>query len=186
MRRLLPYLVFLFVTGGLIAFVYKDRLFPPQAGAEAPPQGMTGAPGKAPQGSFRRGNQVVPVLAEKARTDNVPVYLSGVGTVQAFNTTIVRTQVSGRLIDVPYKEGQDVKEGDVLAVVDSALYQAAYDQAVAQKAKDEALLANSRQDEKRYCGPRKDQCRDAAAGRHGEIDRSSKRSPGETRPGLDR
>ncbi len=150
MRRLLPYVVFLFVTGGLIAFVYKDRIFPPQAGAEGPPQGMTGAPGKAPQGSFRRGSQVVPVLAEKARTDNVPVYLSGVGTVQAFNTTIVRTQVSGRLLEVPYKEGQDVKEGDVLAVVDPALYQAAYDQAVAQKAKDEALLANSRQDEKRY------------------------------------
>jgi multidrug efflux system membrane fusion protein len=109
-----------------------------------------GAPGRGSQGGFRRGNGVVPVLAEKARTDNVPVYLSGVGTVQAFNTTIVRTQVSGRLIDVPYKEGQDVKEGDVLAIVDSALYQAAYDQTVAQKAKDEALLANSRQDEKRY------------------------------------
>jgi multidrug efflux system membrane fusion protein len=150
MRRLLPYLVFLFVTGGLIAFVYKDRLFPPQAGAEGASQGSTGAPGRGSQGGFRRGNQVVPVLAEKPRTENVPVYLSGVGTVQAFNTTIVRTQVSGRLIDVPYKEGQEVKEGDVLAVVDSALYQAAYDQAVAQKAKDEALLANSRQDEKRY------------------------------------
>ena len=150
MRRLLPYLVFLLVTGGLIAFVYKDRIFPPQAGAEGPQQGMTGAPGKGRHGSFRRGGQAVPVLAEKARTDNVPVYLSGVGTVQAFNTAIVRTQVSGRLTDVPYKEGQDVKEGDVLAVVDPALYQAAYDQAVAQKAKDEALLANSRQDEKRY------------------------------------
>ncbi len=150
MRRLLPYVVFLFVTGGLIAFVYKDRIFPPQAGAEGPPQGMTGAPGRGPQGSFRRGGQVVPVVAEKARTDNVPVYLSGVGTVQAFNTTIVRTQVSGRLTDVPYKEGQEVKEGDILAVVDPALYQALYDQAVAQKAKDEALLANSRQDEKRY------------------------------------
>jgi len=150
MRRLLPYVVFLFVTGGLIAFVYKDRIFPVPAGAEGPQQGMTGAPGKVPQGSFRRGSQVVPVLAEKARTADVPVYLNGVGTVQAFNTTIVRTQVSGRLVDVPYTEGQDVKEGDVLAVVDPALYQAAYDQAVAQKAKDEALLANSRQDEKRY------------------------------------
>ena len=150
MRRLLPYLVFLLVTGGLIAFVYKDRIFPPQAGAEGPQQGMTGAPGKGRHGSFRREGQAVPVLAEKARTDNVPVYLSGVGTVQAFNTAIVRTQVSGRLTDVPYKEGQDVKEGDVLAVVDPALYQAAYDQAIAQKAKDEALLANSRQDEKRY------------------------------------
>jgi membrane fusion protein, multidrug efflux system len=150
MRRLLPYLIFLLVTGGLIAFVYKDRIFPPQAGAEGPQQGMTGAPGNGPHGSFRRGGQAVPVLAEKARTDNVPVYLSGVGTVQAFNTATVRTQVSGRLTDVPYKEGQDVKEGDVLAVVDPALYQAAYDQAIAQKAKDEALLANSRQDEKRY------------------------------------
>ncbi len=149
MRRLLPYLIFLFVTGGLIAFVYKDRMFPPQAGAEGL-QGMAGAPGKGQHGSFRRGGQAVPVLAEKARTNNVPVYLSGVGTVQAFNTATVRTQVSGRLTDVPYKEGQDVKEGDVLAVVDPALYQAAYDQAVAQKAKDEALLANSRQDEKRY------------------------------------
>ncbi len=151
MRRLLPYLVFLLVTGGLIAFVYKDRLFPPQVGAEGSQQGMAGASGGHSHGNgFHRGAQVVPVLAEKARTDNVPVYLTGVGTVQAFNTTTVRTQVSGRLIDVPYTEGQDVKEGDVLAVVDPALYQAAYDQAVAQKAKDEALLANARLDEKRY------------------------------------
>ena len=150
MKRLLPYLIFVLITGGLVAFVYKDRIFPKQAGADGAP-GMTGAPGSRPQGNgYRRGNQIVPVLAEKARTDNVPVYLSGVGTVQAFNTTIVRTQVSGRLIDVPYTEGQDVKEGDVLAVVDPALYQAAYDQAVAQKAKDDALLANARLDEKRY------------------------------------
>ncbi len=150
MRRLLPYLVFLVVTGGLIAFVYKDRIFPPQAGADGPPQGVSGAPGRGPQGSFRRAGQVVPVVAEKARIDNVPVYLTGVGTVQAFNTSIVRTQVSGRLVDVPYSEGQDVKQGDILAVVDPAIYQAAYDQAVAQKAKDEAVLANSRQDAKRY------------------------------------
>src|SRR6516225_5192248 len=151
MRRLLPYLIFVLVTGGLVAFVYKDRIFPKQEGAEGAPQGATGAPGGRPQGGgYRRGNQIVPVLAEKARTDNVPVYLSGVGTVQAFNTTTVCTQVSGRLIDVPYTEGQDVKAGDVLAVVDPALYQAAYDQAVAQKAKDEALLANARLDAKRY------------------------------------
>jgi len=149
MKRLLPYLIFVLITGGLVAFVYKDRIFPKQEAAEGA-TGMTGAPGSRPQGNFRRGSQIVPVLAEKARTDNVPVYLSGVGTVQAFNTTTVRTQVSGRLTDVPYTEGQDVKEGDVLAVVDPALYQAAYDQAVAQKAKDDALLANARLDEKRY------------------------------------
>jgi multidrug efflux system membrane fusion protein len=151
MKRLLPYLIFVLITGGLVAFVYKDRIFPPQAGAGGAPQGMTGAPGGRPRGGgSRRGDQTVLVLAAKARAENVPVYLTGVGTVQAFNTATVRTQVSGRLIDVPYTEGQDVKEGDVLAVVDPALYQAAYDQAVAQKAKDEALLANARLDEKRY------------------------------------
>ncbi len=144
MKRLLPYLIFVLITGSLVAFVYKDRIFPKQEAAED-------SPGSRAQGSgYRKGSQIIPVLAEKARTDNVPIYLSGVGTVQAFNTTIVRTQVSGRLIAVPYTEGQDVKEGDVLAVVDPALYQAAYDQAVAQKAKDEALLANARLDQKRY------------------------------------
>ncbi len=149
MKRLLPYLIFVLITGGLIAFVYKDRIFPPNP-AEAQ-QGITGGPGGGrPRGKFRRGDQTVPVFAEKARSENTPVYLSGVGTVQAFNTAIVRTQVSGRLVDVPYTEGQNVKEGDVLAVVDPALYQAAYDQAVAQKAKDEGLLANARLDEKRY------------------------------------
>ncbi len=151
MKRLLPYLIFVLITGGLVAFVYKDRIFPPQAGAEGPPQGMTGGPGSRPSGNgFRRGNQTVLVLAEKARTASVPVYLTGVGTVQAFNTAIVRAQVSGRLIDVPYTEGQDVKEGDVLARIDPVLFQAAYDQAVAQKGKDEAALANARLDEKRY------------------------------------
>ena len=148
MKRLLPYIVFLLITGGLVAFVYKDRIFPPKAEeANGHSQGMAGGPG-----GFHRGNQAVPVIAEKARTDNVPVILTGVGTVQALNTATVRTQVSGRLLDVPYQEGQEVKEGDVLAVVDPALYQAAYDQMVSQKAKDEALLENSRLDAKRYEG----------------------------------
>jgi multidrug efflux system membrane fusion protein len=92
----------------------------------------------------------VPVLTEKARNENVPVYLSGVGTVQAFNTAFVRAQVSGRLIEVNYKEGQEVKAGDVLAKIDPVLYQAIYDQAVAKKAQDEALLANTKRDEQRY------------------------------------
>jgi multidrug efflux system membrane fusion protein len=151
MNRLTPYVIFVLITGGLVAFIYKDRIFPPAPAANAP----GGAPGASAGrgsggGQFRRGDQVVPVLADKAKTQNVPVYLNGVGTVQAFNTATVRTQVSGRLIDVPYTEGQDVKEGDVLARIDPVLYQAAYDQAVAQKAKDEAVLANARLDEVRY------------------------------------
>ncbi len=149
MKRLLPYLIFVLITGGLVAFVYKDRIFPPDTTAADAQQGMMGGPGSRPRGGSRRG-QTVTVLAEKARTNNVPVYLSGVGTVQAFNTATVRAQVSGRLIDVPYTEGQDVKEGDILARIDASLYQALYDQAVAQKAKDEASLANARLDSNRY------------------------------------
>lgn len=151
MKRLLPYLIFVLITGGLVAFVYKDRIFPPDPNAAEAVQGMTGGPGSRPRGGgSRRGNQPVPVLTEKARNENVPVYLSGVGTVQAFNTAFVRAQVSGRLIEVNYKEGQEVKAGDVLAKIDAVLYQAIYDQAVAKKAQDEALLANTKRDEQRY------------------------------------
>ncbi|MGO9174409.1 MAG: efflux RND transporter periplasmic adaptor subunit [Rhodomicrobium sp.] len=155
MKRLTPYLIFVLLTAGLLAYIYKDQILPPAAtdSAQGPAAGGQGGGGRhAGSGGsgYRRGEQIVPVVAGKVRTANVPVYLNGVGTVQAFNTATVRTQVSGRLIDVPYTEGQEVKEGDVLAIVDSALYQAAYDQAVAQKAKDEALLANARLDEKRY------------------------------------
>jgi membrane fusion protein, multidrug efflux system len=146
MKRLTPYLIYVLITAGLIAFIYKDRLFStsePAGGASVSAQG-------GGRGGHRRGDQIVPVVATKVATANVPVYLNGVGTVQAFNTATVRTQVSGRLIEVPYTEGQDVKEGDVLAKIDPSLYQAAYDQAVAMKAKDEALLVNARLDQKRY------------------------------------
>jgi multidrug efflux system membrane fusion protein len=152
--KLTPYVIFVLLTGGLVAFIYKDQLFPStakeQPGGPSANARSGGRRGGGAGGGFRRGEQIVPVVAEKARTGNVPVYLNGVGTVQAFNTATVRTQVSGRLIDVPYTEGQEVKEGDVLARIDPVLYQAAYDQAIAQKAKDEALLANARLDEKRF------------------------------------
>ncbi len=155
MKRIVPYLVFVLLTAALVGFIYKDRIFPSESGNTANAQQQPGGFAQGRGGSGRRGNgrrsdQPVPVLAEKARTANVPVYLNGVGTVQAFNTAIMKAQVTGRVIDVPYTEGQDVKEGDILAKIDPQLYQAAYDQAVAQKAKDEALLANARLDEQRY------------------------------------
>ena len=120
MKRLLPYLIFVLVTGGLIAFIYKDQLFPSSEPADAAKTAAAGAQGGG-RGGHRRGDQIVPVIATKVKSANVPVYLNGVGTVQAFNTAVVRTQVSGRLIEVPYTEGQAVKEGDVLAKVDPSL-----------------------------------------------------------------
>src|SRR5664279_716245 len=92
----------------------------------------------------------VPVLAATPRTQDVPVYLDGVGAVRALNNVIVRAQVDGKLIAVNFTEGQDVKQGDVLGVIDPVIYKAQYDQAVAKKAQDEALLANQRIDLTRY------------------------------------
>ncbi len=92
----------------------------------------------------------VPVIAAAARSADVPVYLDGVGSVRALNTVTVRSQVDGKLMSVAYKEGQDVKRGYVVARIDPTLYQAAYDQTVAKKAQDEALLANARLDLDRY------------------------------------
>lgn len=111
----------------------------------------------APQQQDRRarrgggvGEGPVPVLAVSAKLADVPVYLEGVGTARALNTVTVRPQVEGKLISVEFKEGQDVKKGQVLARIDPTTYQAQLDQAVAKKAQNEALLANARMDLERY------------------------------------
>lgn len=98
----------------------------------------------------RREDQIVTVSTALARIADVPVTIDAVGTVQALNTVTIRTQVDGRLIQLAFTEGQDVRKGDVLAQIDPALYQAQYDQAVAKKAQDEANLANARIDLSRY------------------------------------
>src|SRR3954464_2281889 len=92
----------------------------------------------------------VPVVAALAKRSDVPVYLDGVGTIRALNTVTVRSQVDGKLLSVNYTEGQQVERGYVLARIDPTTYQAAYDQAVAKKALDEATLANARLDLERY------------------------------------
>src|SRR6478752_6027548 len=92
----------------------------------------------------------VPVLATAVTRADVPVYLDAVGTIKALNTVTVRPQVDGKLLSVNFKEGEDVKKGDVLAKIDPITYQAQLDQAVAKKAQDEAQLANSKIDLDRY------------------------------------
>jgi multidrug efflux system membrane fusion protein len=88
----------------------------------------------------------VPVTVAVAAKQDVPVYLTGIGAVQAWFTVKVHPQVDGKLEEVLFTEGQRVKKGDVLARIDPRLFQAALDQAKAKKAQDEALLVAADKD----------------------------------------
>jgi len=81
---------------------------------------------------------------------DVPIYLEGLGTVQAFYTVTVTARVDGEIQKIGFTEGQTVHKGDLLAQIDPRPNQAAYEQAVATKAKDAAQLANSKRDLDRY------------------------------------
>jgi multidrug efflux system membrane fusion protein len=88
----------------------------------------------------------IPVTLAEAKAQDVPIFLDGLGTVQASNTIAIRTQTNGTLQSVNFVEGQQVKKGDVLAVIDPRPLQAALDQAVAKKAEDEAMLVSAQKD----------------------------------------
>ena len=92
----------------------------------------------------------IPVLTATSRVADVPVYVEGVGTGQALNSVLIRSQVDGVLNDLNFTEGQTVKAGDVIAKIDPRLYQATLDQDVAKKKLDEATLANAKRDLDRY------------------------------------
>lgn len=103
----------------------------PPAAAQAPPSG-------------------IPVTAGTVVARDVPVLLDGIGTVQAYNTVAVQSRVDGQIVRIAFQEGQEVKAGDPLVEIDPRPYQAALDQALAQKQKDEAQLASAQADLERY------------------------------------
>jgi len=108
------------------------------------------APQQRRGGRFAPGEGPVPVLVATAARADVPVYLDAVGTIKALNTVTVRPQVDGKLLSVNFKEGDDIKKGDLLAKIDPVIYQAQLNQVIAKKAQDEAQLANSKIDLDRY------------------------------------
>jgi membrane fusion protein, multidrug efflux system len=86
----------------------------------------------------------VPVTVVPVARQDVPVYLTALGTVQALNTVVVNPQVSGRLLSLAFTEGQPVTKGQVLAQIDPRTFQAAYDQAAARRRQDQAQLATAK------------------------------------------
>ena len=146
-------LVLMLATGAAV-FVWRESLPPSNPDAGTSQEAGSRPSRRGGGGGGRRGggggDGPVPVLTAASRIEDVPVTLDAVGTALALNTVTVRSQVDGRLMELAFREGQDVKRGDVIARIDPTIYQAQYDQAVAKKAQDEANLANARIDFQRY------------------------------------
>jgi multidrug efflux system membrane fusion protein len=92
----------------------------------------------------------VPVVAGTVHQGDVPIYLRGVGTVIAYNNVIVRSQITGQIVKIAFKQGQTVHQGDLLAQIDPRPYQAQLDQAIANRDRDQAQLVNAQANLSRY------------------------------------
>jgi multidrug efflux system membrane fusion protein len=119
----------LVAAGGLLYFAHAHTLEKAAAPAAPPP---------------------VPVVAGVVVQHDVPIYLSGVGTVIAYNTDIVRAQIQGQIISINFTEGQTVHAGDLLAQIDPRPYQALIDQYTANLERDQAQLINAQANLTRY------------------------------------
>ncbi len=127
------------IAGGIVAVVAYLILTRAMAGQASP--------GKAARGAAPRA---VPVVAAAARIGDLGVYQTGLGTVTPIKTVTVRSRVDGELVSVAYREGQRVRQGDLLAQIDPRPFEVQLHQAEGQLAKDEAALANAKIDLERY------------------------------------
>jgi multidrug efflux system membrane fusion protein len=93
-----------------------------------------------------KAEQRIPVSLVTAQSSSYPVLLKGLGVVVPFNNVVVRSRVDGEIIKIAFQEGQTVRQGELLAQIDSRPYQAALDQAIAKKTQDDATLKNAKLD----------------------------------------
>src|SRR5690349_8986578 len=128
-------LVVVGVVGGV--WYFRGSRTPSEAANPSAPatpgKGGRGGPGGAGMGNFP-----VPVVVAAARQGDLPVYFNGLGTVTAFNTVTIHSRVDGQLINVAFREGQFVHEGDLLVQIDPRPFQVQLEQAQGQLAKDQA------------------------------------------------
>ena len=103
-----------------------------------------------PNAKAQVGLQAIPVTPGVVAVRDVPLFLQGIGTVQAFNTVTVKSRVDGPIVKVAFTEGQEVKQGDLLFQIDPRPYQATLEQALAAKEKDTAQLVTAQADFDRY------------------------------------
>ena len=113
---------------------------------------LTSCTGSNPGPSPARANapQSIPVTVAQASLQDLPVYLSGLGSIQAYYTVSLKSRVDGQLTEVKFREGESVKQGDLLAVIDPRPYQVQLEQAQAQLFRDQASLRDAQLNYQRY------------------------------------
>jgi multidrug efflux system membrane fusion protein len=134
-KRIWQILALLLVCGVSAYYAFNRPGFSAKASRNAPARGA---------------QQPVPVVALPARVSDVGVYLTGLGTVVPLNTVTVKSRVDGQLMEVRYREGQTVRKGDLLAVIDPRPFQVQLTQAEGQMIRDREQLNNARLDLERY------------------------------------
>jgi membrane fusion protein, multidrug efflux system len=143
------WLLWLLVLGVVAVAIYLYAHRQSQAKG-ASPQGQGQGETKGAAGGKEGQDRPVPVLAAAAKTKDVGVYLTGLGTVAPLNTVSVKSRVDGQLMRINFHEGQIVRTGDLLAEIDPRPFQVQLMQAEGQRAKDEASLQNAKVDLQRY------------------------------------
>ena len=128
-RLLIAFALGLTAIGGGVAF-YAGDAAAPAAAAPEPPR--------------------VPVVTSTVQSKDVPIYLRGVATVIAYNNVIVRSQITGQLVNIAFQQGRSVHQGDLLAEIDPRPYQAQVDQTEANRDRDQAQLINAQSNLDRY------------------------------------